>query len=323
MAQITIYRRSDYFVINDGKMYWVPVSNVGFREDSIDTITINYSPSQVSQKSWTGNVANVLSDHGTPHGTTAEKTMIELNSGLDVNVQDQHTQPVDTYFLQSISNFTVAVDVIPSTVNVLNYAFTATVGHGIIIGSKILILDIALDQEFYANVVNVQTNLITLDRPIDVAYTTNSIGRIVTNEMNVDGSVTPEIFTIRGGAVPYDITRLFVSFLSDSSMDDGKFGNLPPLTRGLVLRVLDGFQKTVFCFKTNGDIKRFCYDLQYATKAPSGLFGSTARISFAGQDKHGITFRLTGSDVLQWIVQDDLTGLTSLKATAQGHKIDE
>ena len=243
---------------------------------------------------------------------------------LDMNLQDQTTPTVDTYFLQSVSNFTVATDTPVSTVSVLEYDFDATSGHGITAGNEILLLDIAGDRSMYAVVMGVATDTITLDRPLDNSFpAATTLGRIVSREMAVNGAVTPQIFTVRGGALQaHDITRLFITMLDDSAMDDGKFGGISALTRGLVLRIVNGIQVNIFNFKTNSDIKQFCYDLTYSSKAAAGLHGLSARMSFGGNDKHGVVLRLDGLDALQWIVQDDLTALSSLHASAQGHQVE-
>jgi hypothetical protein len=203
----------------------------------------------------------------------------------------------------------------------MNYVFTATTGHGINIGDEILLLDVISERDFYATVINVVTDTITVDRPLDFAFTSaNTLGRIVTTEMAVSGSLaSPQIFSIRAGATERDHTRVILSMLDDSSMDDGRFGGGNALTNGLVFRIVNSFQKTIFNWKTNGEIANFCYDVSYSDKAPSGQYGLRARISFAGQDKHGVALRLGEGDVLQFVVQDDLTGLVSLKAVVQGH----
>jgi hypothetical protein len=170
-------------------------------------------------------------------------------------------------------------------------------------------------------VINVATDTITVDRPLDFAFTSAStLGRIVTTEMAVSGSLaSPQIFSIRAGATERDHTRLIVSMLDDTTMDDGRFGGGTALANGLVFRIVNSFQKTIFNWKSNGEMANFCYDVSYSDKAPAGQYGLRARISFGGQDKHGVVLRLGTNDVLQFVVQDDLTGLVSLKAVVQGH----
>jgi hypothetical protein len=246
---------------------------------------------------------------------------ISTDGNVEVEVQDQTTPPVDAYFSQSISNFTLAVDATISTVSVLNYSFTAAPGHGIIISDEILLLDTANSRVLQAFIVNVVGDVITIDRPIDHAFpVATTLGRIITCEMAVAGSLaSPQIFSIRAGIIPTDLTRFIIGMLGTSTMDDGLFGDIPALTNGLVFRIVNSYQKTIFNFKRNLDIKQFCYDLSYSSRAPAGQTGLIARITFAGQDKHGVALRIADDDVLQWVVQDDLTGLDSLKISAMGH----
>jgi len=252
-------------------------------------------------------------------GTEADPYILNV----DANIQDQTTPLLDSYFLKELSSFTISVDTFASTATVLSYSFTATAGHGIIVGNEILLLDVAADRSFYSTVMGVATNVITIDRPIDYVFASaTTLGRITSSEMAVNGSVTEQIFTVRAGTVPFDVTRVILQMTHASGGDDGKFGGIAAVTRGLVMRVVDGVSKTIFNWKTNGDIKNFCFDLAYSDKAAGGENGTGARITFGGQSKHGVVIRLSDTDKLQFIVQDDLTGLTSLKIVAQGHEVD-
>jgi hypothetical protein len=252
---------------------------------------------------------------------------------LDVCSQDQATPTIDALFAQSLSNFAIAVDTGISELTTLVKTFTAVTGHGILIGDEILLLDVVGDREYYAEVLGVAGDVITVDRPIDHIFpatqtpgdptfpASTSFGRIVNTNMAVDGSVTEQIFSVRSGQVKSDITRYILRMLGTTAMDDGKFGDQPPLTRGIVFRILNSFQKTIFNFKTNGEISQFCFDLRYADKAPAGNTGLSSRTTFAGQDKHGVVLRIgPTTDAIQLVVQDDLTTLIELKIAAQGHK---
>jgi hypothetical protein len=259
--------------------------------------------------------------YGTVDTTTA--ALVHMIRATDVDLQDQHTPTLDTYFLQSISNFSLAFDTVASGATTFNYTFIAAPGHGIAIGNEVVLLDLVDEIIEYAAVINVVGDAITLDRPIDEVFeVATTLGRIVSSEMAVDGSVTEQVFTVRAGTDPVDITRLILTMLDDNAMDDSRFGGGSALARGVLLRVYDGRKQTIFNFKSNQDIKQFCFDVAYSDKAASGQHGLSARMSFGGQSKHGVTLRLSGDDVLQIIVQDDLTGLVSLKVVAEGHSID-
>lgn len=240
-----------------------------------------------------------------------------------VSIMDRTTKPVDAFFARSLSTFLVKADTGASGIDEpsLIYDFSATGPgpHGISPGDEILLLDVVASREFFAVVLAVVVDTITVDRPIDHDFPLGALGRIVSTQMNVDGSVTPVIFSVRAGTIPTDITRLMIGITDNLAMDSSKFGGIAALTKGLVFRVLNSYQKTVFNFKSNGQIKNYSFDAEYDDKAGAGLFGFYSRISFGGDDKHGVVLRISGTDVLQWVVQDDLTALSSLNVTAQGH----
>ena len=250
---------------------------------------------------------------------------IESTGYLPVSIQDQTTEPIDALFNQSISNFTLDADTVESTDIVLNYEFEAAGGHGIAPSDEVLLLDVIADRVLQAVVISVVTNTITIDRPIDHAFpSATTLGRIVTSEMAVVGSLAvPQIYTFRAGVMPVDAVRFLLTMTHTTAATDDQFGGITALTNGLVFRIYNGLHKTTFNFKSNRDIRQFCYDVNYSDKAGPSLHGTSSRISFGGQDKHGVVLRTSGDSVIQWVVQDDLTGLTSLVASVQGHIVTE
>jgi hypothetical protein len=248
----------------------------------------------------------------------------EKNGAIPINVQDQTTPPLDALFARELSAFTLAADTGISTVITTVVTFTASTGHGIAPNDEIILIDAAADRSLQAVVIGVVGDVITIDRPIDHVFASSTtLGRITTTNMGgaVGTLAAPLIYAIRAGVKPTDVTRVIIRMLDADAMDDGRFGGLPALTNGVVFRVVNGYQKTIFNFKTNGDIRQFCYDVSYIDKAPAGLYGLGARITFAGQDKHGVTIRLSTNDVLQWLIQDDLTGLDIFRVSVQGHEV--
>jgi len=321
MATITVYREKQFYVVDDGsKTSFIPEDRISFVVDTPTTLAVYISPFHTSTITWNGLASEIVNKNGASYGTDSLDVIDALNVGVDVNIQDQITPPLDTYFLQSISNFSLLSDTIASTATVLEYNFTAVAAHGIAIGNEIILIDVADDREFYGTVINVVGDVITMDRPLDHAYASaTTLGRIVTSEMAVEGSLaTPQIYTVRGGTEPADVVRMLITMLDGSSMDDGKFGGITALTNGLVFRVVDGYQKTIFNFKTNQDLRQFCYDVNYASKAAAGSYGLSSRLTFGGQHTHGVVLRVDNTSIIQWVVQDDLTGLDSLKIAAQG-----
>jgi len=246
---------------------------------------------------------------------------ILANGGTNATIIDNDTEPVDAYFHRVDSTFTLAADTTASTKTTLNYDFEATTGHGIAVDDYVHLVE--EDRDLMAQVKNVATDTITLDRPIDYVYTAaNTGGEIVTINLSVDGSTTPQIFKIKSGITPAFIRRVIITIFdaSPATMDDGTFGNIAALSNGLVLRQINDYQKTIWAVKTNGDFAQWAYDTTYTANAPQGDSGFRCRMTFGGLDKHGVVLEVAGEDELQWIVQDDLTDLDSITITAQGNK---
>ena len=236
-------------------------------------------------------------------------------------IVDNDTEPIDTLFAESLGSFTLSADTVASglTAGSLVYTFEATAGHGIVATDQIALN--ATDRSLIAYVTNVAVNTITIDVPIDFVYpTASTFGLIINTNLAVDGSITPRIFKIQAGLTPIFIRRIIFTITDATVMDDAKFGGLTALTNGIVMRVVDGFQKTILNIKANQDFAQWAYDLTYSDKAPAGVYGVRSRLTFGGLDKHGMIFELSGTGELQIVVQDDLTGLVTFYVSAQGNK---
>ena len=164
------------------------------------------------------------------------------------------------------------------------------------------------------------TNTLTLDTPLDSIFSiAGALGRYGTTNLAVDGS-TPVIGDISTAGMmnsSINITRVLFHIEDGTAMDDALFGGISALPKGVVLR----WEKNIFNVKTNGDFSERAFDIQYDSKAPSGVFGFKCRRTFGGQSKNGVTVRLNSNanDVLQMIIQDDLTDLNHFHVIVQGH----
>lgn len=248
----------------------------------------------------------------------------ESNGGLPVNLQDQTTPPLILPLAQQLASDSLASDaVIYSNTVILNDA------TGFTIGDHFRIISVDADRFYFGEILNIVTNTITLDNPIDFAYPATSECTASNINMNVNGSVTPVIFNLRTGSpsIPsdVDVTRLLFSCTTDSAVDLGKFGNLTALAKGIVFRKIDGETRNYFNVKINKDIAAIAYDwTPYDASNPgTGIYGFSARLTFGGQNKIGTVIRIGPEDNLQAIIQDDLTGLDELRITVEGHVVQD
>ena len=177
------------------------------------------------------------------------------------------------------------------------------------------------------------TNTITLDQPVNRPYTVAGTSLFASNSnMLVDGSVTPQIFSILPLATQAgDMIRIILEMrgATNGAMDFTTFGSEAALTNGCVIRVKheDGTFTNRFNFKSNSDFIEQGLDHNFLDpKTGNTVTGFSARVSWGGDDKHGAVIRLEGDkgEELQVVIQDDLTGgNTRFHLTAQGHELQE
>lgn len=246
-----------------------------------------------------------------------------VDGSLLVMTQDQHTAPFDYFFAQGIGAPTTLAS--PAAVDDLSIVVTSATNFSV--GNYIGIFNAASNRFYFGEALSVVSTTVTLDIPIDYAFSAGDVVVSTTRELNVDGSVTPQVFSVRASTAPatleVDITRIIIQMETDAAVDLSKFGDIAGgLANGIVLRRMDGETRNIFNAKTNFDIAILGYDLSiYASTNPAqGVDGLTARITFAGMEKHGVAIQLSTGDALQLIVQDDLTDITKFRIMAQGHE---
>lgn len=247
----------------------------------------------------------------------SQSLKIEDNGGLSVNVQDPTTEPVDLFLHNFITNFTVASDTIVNT-----NTFDASPWHWIIAWNTLCFLEWANFSQF--TVINVATDVITVDSPFDRVYTTVATYQHHTPNMAVDWSSTPQVFFTK--PLPWqkwDITRILLVIEDNQAMDITKFWGIAKLVKWCVLRKKDWVFKNLFNWKSNGEWLQRAFDGRFDEKSWGWEFGFTWRASYGWQDKRGVVIRLDGdlNDEIQCIIQDDLLALTRMTIVVQGHVV--
>jgi hypothetical protein len=193
---------------------------------------------------------------------------------------------------------------------------------GFNVGDPIVIKDAGGDvREHHFDIVAVVADTsITVNRPIDNAYTVSATLEVVILDMNVVGTLaSPIIYEVKPPADEvWHITRVMLSITDQTAMDDALFGGIPALANGVVLLESRDVETTFSNWRTNGAIKEDMYNVDYSLKAPAGFYGLNARWTF---ENAGVVARLDGSrgDSLKILIQDDLTDLDSFRIKAQGH----
>lgn len=247
---------------------------------------------------------------------------LESNGAIPVNIRDQTTLALNLNFIQALGVPTFLQNDVFADGLEINVTNTSGFVDGVFIG-------IFSGEGFFyfgEQMGSVIGNTVTLDTPLDNNFSsvTSQVLRF-SRELAVDGSITTQVFQIgpigEAQNVELDITRIMGYLQDGSSMDDSLFGGLPALSNGVVFRKNNGVFQNFWNAKSNGDLALLTFDFSYTSRAPSGSFGARFRNSYAGQEKHGVTIRLEPGDILEILIQDDLSGLESFRMMAQGHVV--
>ena len=175
-----------------------------------------------------------------------------------------------------------------------------------------------------SGVLAINTLAITLDRPLDFPFASGSDVTVGSTNMNVDGSVTPQIFGIRNPAssdvaLEVDISRLMFAMLTSSTPQLSDFGDITNgITRGVQIRRVDGTYQNIINFKTNMELKNITYDMEIQTAANQAQDGLTSRFTLTQLEQ---VVRIGAGEDLQVVIQDDLTSLTSFTMIAEGSEV--
>ena len=250
--------------------------------------------------------------------------------GLDVFIQDQTSSFNDFYFSQVIgSPTTLTAPAVNTGFNrLIEVASIASISIGDYVG---VFSGITGEGRFYfGEVLNIIGLEVELDTPIDYTFEVGDPVISTTRDLNVDGSITPQEFTIRAGGpgsiLEVDITRLIAECLTDGIVDLSRFGDIiGGLNIGLVLQetLPGGVIKNKWNVKTNGELLNLAYDwIPFAKSKPNeGIDGFKWRYSLAGQDKHGVVKRVGPDSTLCLLVQDDLSQLAKFRVLGANHEV--
>lgn len=246
---------------------------------------------------------------------------LDVNGNIEVAVQDQHTLALDLNFIQAQG----APTTLSAQADIEDTTLTLTDATGFVDGNIIALLSGTGFFYFGTQIGAAVGSVVTIDTPIDNTFISGTTVLRASKDMNVVGSLaSPEIFQIGpvGVDIEVDITRVNGYIQSGTAMDDSLFGGLAALTNGVVFRKTNGTNQNFWNVKTNSDLAMLAgVDANYTDRAPAGSFGFRYRISYGGQDKHGVTIRLEANEILEILIQDDLSTLEVYSMIGQGHVV--
>ena len=190
-----------------------------------------------------------------------------------------------------------------------------------IVGDLVKLYDTSIIERSHFHITAVSAGVsLTLDRPLDNDFEIGDNVQEVQIGMNVDGTLgSPISYKVQPPSNErWQITRIMITLLDQTAMDDAKFGGISALSNGVVIRTSEnGVIRTYTHWKSNADLKDDMYDVTYSNKAPAGFFGLSARWTFTKAEFAADLNGATG-DYLEVLIQDSLSALDDFEIKAQG-----
>lgn len=257
---------------------------------------------------------------------------------------DQTTDMLDLVFLEvKVTGLTLNAD---TAANLDLRVFTLAAAHGLTNansqGHYIELADDITGKFIQTVILDITGDVVTVRQPIGRVFLAASTS-ISTGNPNmvedaatgvvIDGSSTPVIFTVKPvGVQAGDITRIIMASISDNTSDYTTFGGADALDVGITLRKkrADATYKNLYTYVNNRDFVLHGFDEKADTPKATGnaTFGRASRITFSGQDKHGVAERLDAvlNEELQIVISELMisggaNGNTEVRFIAEGHEL--
>jgi len=243
----------------------------------------------------------------------------KTSSQNNVNTRDEVKSPVVVVFNKVTNSTTLTTTAAKGT-----RALVVASATGISIGSYLILFN-ANDGSFgFYTVTGVSGTDVTVDNELEYDFSSGTNVDVATTDLNVDGSSTSQVFGIRGDTsgspvkVSVHLTKVVATCVATTKPDITDFGDIASLTRGLLFRFRDGSTQNLGSAKSNIELASQAGRWELLESAISG-YGFIAELVFSGRENLNTVLQLNPGEDLELVVQDNLTGLSSLKAIAFGH----
>ena len=236
-------------------------------------------------------------------------------NGIDVHIQSQ-TSNLFQYFLMDEQKtdigLTSAVTLDDETINVTaGHGFTGAAGEYLVIRNG--------DEFTQLKVTGVATDAISIEMPISRGYPLSAVIVRGNINMNIDGNAVPTTFKYCNHTneipvtIPIDISTVIITMQHGTNVpDDGKFGGLTALSKGIYFRKINNTSVNLGNYITNQSFKADGGIVEYTTKAPAGTNGTN--IVFNIEEIFGQVIRLDprSGDKFTSDVRDDIDAVSGM-----------
>jgi len=258
----------------------------------------------------------------TPDAISLAGMFIPKNGTVDIVRLEYNPLFVNRHFVRELGVVTNPTN--PVTAGDQTITVASTVGFST--GDSVFIRENPVQDCDIFQITNIAGSVITLSRPICNNYSTTTDFILVSENMAVDGSVTPISFRIQPPAERiWNIERIIIGMKTEGEPDDSTFGDIASLTNGVIVReVINGSIRTLAQWRDNSDIAQDMFDVTFTSASRLGQYGVRGRWTFT-KFSHEVILNGNNGDYIEVIIQDDLESnqtqnqINEFEIKGQGH----
>ena len=272
-------------------------------------------------------------------GCSGEPREIIIDGSFEVEKQDQTTQELLLIVSEPIANITLVENLSLGQKHILiNSNVTPLVSNLLCIKDSDGNL---FTQDEIQSVTSLGGNLynVTIESGVEFAYSVGDGCSIRNTNLAVDGSITPREFSVSPiglhSSVEWDLTRIICTSSgdgvtpSDLKPDLTDFFTTEATNKGMLFRLENKiYYKNLYYAKDNKDFVSTAFDYDISEANRQGEYSFTFRKTNNGDDKSGVTHRLSANETnynyhrLKIIVERDLTDVSEIICKVSGHETD-
>lgn len=234
-----------------------------------------------------------------------------------------HDKDLDTALVAQRAHLDTGVSSTLSVATVVgDRTLTLVSSVGFLVGDYLQI-DAGVSDTHFPTIISIAAPVLTLDGPVDAVHAIGATITVVDLAMaaTIGTGPLPIIYKIQPPVGElWHIARLIITMTHGTAGDLGLLGNIAAVANGIIVRTyIGGVYETLANWKSNADLNSSMYDVKFDTRSGGGgTFGTSGRMTLLN---FGGLVALSGanSDRIEFLIQDDLTGLTSFGVNGQGH----
>lgn len=224
--------------------------------------------------------------------------------------------PIFQYFLMKELKNNI---VLTSNVSIDDLIINVSPDHGFLVGESIVLW--SNNMFIQSIVIAVNENTVTIDEPSPIPFTIQNtvvVRGVIDMVDDFEAESTNYIFKMYNSCNKIEITSVIITMWHALPADDGKFGGIPALTKGVLFRSTNEKNTNLGLYINNHSFKTRGASVQYTPSAPAGTHSTYIRFNILDAFGNSVSISPQKGEYLYAVLQDDLSDLNLMNISLLG-----